>query len=140
MGLLNPQISVVVRCSCHRSNHHFLLIFFLDCGKPYLSLETDDKCFPNEEEVKSYSYFYQIGSGKAAQRKKFDSNRLDAEFRIEDNLSPLFVQVGPYIWMHGKRVIPLEIFTKHYLNILQVLHCFWIIISWSLSSLVKGKY
>ena len=70
---------------------------------PLYLQETDDKC--DKENVRSYSYFFQIGSGKATTKKKFEKIRNDAEFRIPDNLPPLVVQVGPHIWLHGEKVI-----------------------------------
>ena len=76
-------------------NNHVLLFFSLDC----------DKCDPKAAEVKNYTYFFQIGSGKAAERKRFGEIQQDnryVEFRILDDLSPLLVQVGPRIWLHGE--------------------------------------
>ena len=66
-------------------------------------LDTDDKC--EKENVRSYSYFFQIGSGKATEKKKFEKIGNYAEFRIHDNLTPLLVQIGSHIWLHGEKVI-----------------------------------
>ena len=94
-------------CSYPCYSLHFLF-FSIDCSKPWYLVEEDEKCVPKEGEVKNYTYFFQIGSGKAAERKQFGKIKPDSKydvdyvFRIHQDLSPLLVQVGPRIWLHGE--------------------------------------